>query len=184
MSFFLREAVPADAPALASVHTAIWRETYAGLMPPDFLHRMTDGAARERRTVRWAANVEDPAHLVLVAEQAGKVVAFASAGPPNDHPGIEAELYTLYALKAAHGQGLGRALLREVMARLLARGQRSLALWVLADNPTRGWYVRQGGREAGEKVVALPDGGELHEVRLVWNDLSATAAASAPPRRA
>lgn len=144
---------------------------------------MTDEAARERRTARWAENLADPAHLVLVAERAGEVVAFASAGAPGDHPGVDGELSTLYALKDVHGQGVGRALLREVMARLRARGARSLALWVLADNPTRGWYVRQGGREAGERVVPVV-GGELREVRLVWDGLSATAAASAPPRRA
>jgi hypothetical protein len=94
--FTVRPAAPADAPAIAHVHGTSWRETYTGLMPVDFLTRMTDDAARERRTANWLRDAADPAQVVLVAEQAGEVVAFASAGPPRDHPGVDAELYTLY----------------------------------------------------------------------------------------
>ena len=56
---------------------------------------------------------------------------------------------------------------------LYGRGHRTLALWVLDTNPTRAWYARQGGHEAGEKTEPLPGGAELHEVRLVWDDLAA-----------
>lgn len=147
-----------------------WRETYAGLLPGDFLTRMTGDAMRERREASWRQTLAGGQELVLVGEVEEQVVAFASAGPPRDHPGVDAELYTLYALRQAQGLGLGRALLREVAARLAARGHRSLALWVLDMNPTRAWYLRQGGREDGAKTVPIP-GGELREVRLVWDDL-------------
>lgn len=169
--FTVRPAAPADAPAIAHVHVTSWRETYAGLMPEDFLTRMTDSAARERRAANWLRDAADPAQVVLVAEQTGQVVAFASAGPPRDHPGVDAELFTLYALRAAQGRGVGRALLAALARELAARGQRSLALWVLDVNPTRQWYMRQGGREQGEKMQAIP-GGELRELRLVWDDLA------------
>ncbi len=142
-----------------------------GRMPEAFLERMTDGAMQERRTTNWTRDVTDPTQVVLVAERDGEVVAFASAGPPRDHPGIDAELYTLYALKAAQGQGLGQALLAAVARVLEERGDRSLALWVLAGNPTWEWYLRRGGREAGEKTVTVP-AGELREVRLIWDDLT------------
>lgn len=168
--FDLRTATPADAPALAQVHVTSWREPYAGLLPGDFLARMTDGAMRERREASWRQALAQGQETVLVGERAGKVVAFASAGLPRDHPGVDAELYTLYALREAQGQGLGRALLAGVAARLAAQGHRSLALWVLDVNPTRAWYVRQGGREDGAKTVPIP-GGELREVRLVWDNL-------------
>lgn len=172
MPFTLRPAAPPDAPALAHIHTTSWRETYAGLMPEDFLARMTDEAARQRRQASWERTLAEGRELVLVAEQDGEVVAFASGGPARDHPGVDAELYTLYALQAAHGQGLGRALLHALARELGAGGAHNLALWVLDMNPTRQWYARQGGREAGQKVVALPGGAELREVRLVWDDLA------------
>lgn len=147
-----------------------WRETYAGLLPDGFLARMTDDAMRDRREANWHNTVSEGRETVLVGERAGEVLAFASAGPPRDHPGVDAELYTLYALREAQGLGLGRALLAEVARQLCEQGHRSLALWVLDVNPTRAWYARQGGREDGAKTVPIP-GGELREVRLVWDDL-------------
>lgn len=171
--FSIRPATPEDAPALARVHVLSWQETYPGQMPPAFLERMTDGAALERRTANWARITAEPGQTVLLAEREEAVVAFASAGPAQDHPGVDGELYALYALRAVHGNGVGRALLRAAARELRAQDRRALALWVLDVNPTRGWYLRQGAREAGEKTVPLPEGGELREVRMVWDDLGA-----------
>ncbi|WP_029477772.1 GNAT family N-acetyltransferase [Deinococcus frigens] len=162
----IRPATRADAPAIARIHTTSWRETYAGLMPEDFLDRMTNEEARQRREANWQRTISQELETVLVAGQDGNVVAFASAGPARDHPGYDAELMTLYALKSAQGQGLGRALFGEMLWTLQAGGVQNLALWVLDANPTRGWYLRQGGQEAGEKTE-----GQLREVRIVWDAL-------------
>lgn len=162
----IRPATPADAPAIARVHVTSWRETYAGLMPDEFLERMTNDEMRQRREMGWERTLSQRLETVRVAEQEGVVVAFASAGPARDHPGFEAELMTLYALKSAQGQGLGRALFGDMVRTLRADGVQNLALWVLEANPTRQWYLRQGGREAGEKLD-----GELREVRVVWDEL-------------
>lgn len=166
----LRPARPDDAGAIASVHVASWRHTYAGRMPPGFLERMTDAAARERREANWTRTLEEGRERVWVATQGGAVVGFASAGKPQDHPGRDAELFTLYTLPEVQGRGRGRALLGAVAGELRAAGARDLALWVLEDNPARAWYRRQGAREDGHKAVAVP-GGELREVRMVWDDL-------------
>ncbi|MBZ9713375.1 GNAT family N-acetyltransferase [Deinococcus multiflagellatus] len=171
----IRPATLQDAPAIAAIHTGSWRETYAGLMPADFLARMTDDAQRGRRAAFWAQNIAAGQDAVLVAEDAGAVIAFASAGAPRDHEGYDAELFTLYSRRAVQGRGTGRALLRAVADTLQARGAQSMALWVLDVNPTRHWYARQGAAEAGEKVQPIP-GGELREVRMVWADLSTVAA--------
>lgn len=162
----IRPATPADAPAIARIHVTSWRETYAGLMPDEFLERMTGEEMRGRREMSWERTISQQLETVLVAEQDGEVVAFASAGPARDHPGFEMELMTLYALKSAQGRGLGRALFGEIVRTLKVDGAQNLALWVLDANPTRGWYLRQGGREAGEKTE-----GELREVRIVWDTL-------------
>ncbi|CAM3487128.1 GNAT family N-acetyltransferase [Deinococcus saxicola] len=163
----IRLATPADAPAIARIHVTSWRETYAGLMPDDFLERMTNEEMRQRREASWQRTITQGLETVLVAEQDGNVVAFASAGAARDHPGYEAELMTLYALKSVQGQGLGRTLFGELVQKLKADGVQTLALWVLDANPTRQWYLRQGGREAGEKTE-----GELREVRIVWDALA------------
>lgn len=162
----IRPAGPADAPAIARIHVTSWRETYAGLMPDDFLDRMTGEDMRSRREASWERILSQELETVRVAEQDGTVVAFVSAGPARDHPGFEAELMTLYALQSVQGRGLGQALFGAVVQTLRAEGIQNLALWVLDTNPTRAWYLRQGGREAGEKLD-----GALREVRVVWDRL-------------
>ncbi|PNY81713.1 GNAT family N-acetyltransferase [Deinococcus koreensis] len=167
----IRPATPQDAAAIAGVHVRSWQETYTGLMPAAFLARMTDEAMRQRRETGWRQTIDQRREAVLVAEQGGQLVAFASAGDPRDHPGFDAELSTLYALRRVQGQGIGRALFQSTVQALAARGARTLALWVLDVNPTRQWYARQGAREAGKKVEVIA-GGELREVRMVWDDLT------------
>ena len=175
MPVTVRPARPDDAPAIAAVHTGSWAQTYPGLVPDEFLSRMTDAAARERRTATWAQAIGLPGQPVYVAELAGEVVGFTSGGPPRDHPGFDAELYTLYSLRRVQGRGVGRALLLALARDLYPAGAHSMALWVLDLNPTRGWYLRQGAREHGEKTVPVP-GGQLREVRMVWSSLAALAA--------
>lgn len=167
--FTIRRAVEGDAPAIAHIHVQSWRETYTGLISPEFLDRATNEAARQRREESWRATIAKNLEDVFVAEQGGEVVAFASVGPARDHPGYDSELMTLYSLKRVQGQGIGKALLHAVIGQVQADGGDNLALWVLATNPTRQWYAAQGAREAGEKVD-----GELTEVRLVWDRLMAT----------
>ncbi len=172
MPTIIRPAQPADAPGIALVHTWSWQETYRDLIPDDLLDRMTSEEARERRETGWARTTSAGKTLVYVADQGGQIVAFASAGAPRDHPGYDTELYTLYSLRRVQGHGLGRALLQTVARATGAAGANNMALWVLSSNPTRQWYARQGATEAGEKTE---DG--LHEIRMVWNDLSSLTAA-------
>ena len=163
----IRPARPEDAPGIAHVHTQSWRETYQGLMPDDFLARATSEEACAGRQTNWVHTIERQLEQVVVAEQDGEIVAFASVGPARDHPGYDQELMTLYSLKRVQGQGVGKALLRAAAAEARQSGARHMALWVLAQNPTRWWYAAQGAREAGEKQE-----GELTEIRMVWDDLS------------
>lgn len=170
----LRAAVPDDAAQMADVHIQSWRETYAGLMPPGFLARMTDDRMRELREANWRRTIHDGDEEVYVAVRGGQVVAFASGGALRPHmviPGdYAAEVYTLYALKEVQGQGLGRRLLSEVARGLHGRGYRGMALWVLASNPTRQFYNHLGGVELGQKTEETRFG-PLVEVALGWRHL-------------
>ncbi|THF83618.1 GNAT family N-acetyltransferase [Deinococcus sp. KSM4-11] len=166
MPTLIRPATPDDAPGIAHVHVMGWRETYTGLMPEDFLARMTDDDMRTRRTAMWLDRLSGDRGGVVVATTARGVVGFAAVGPPRDHPGYDAELGALYTLREVHGYGTGRALLQAAAQAAWNGGARNLALWVLDVNPTRAWYARQGAREAGSKTD-----GPLTEIRMVWDDL-------------
>jgi hypothetical protein len=41
MSLVIREAAPADAPGIARVHVDTWRTTYQGIVPDQFLARLS-----------------------------------------------------------------------------------------------------------------------------------------------
>ena len=70
MDPLIRPATPEDAAAIASVHVQSWQETYAGLIPPDFLAHMTSAEMRERRAASWRATIDQAREAVRVAEQA------------------------------------------------------------------------------------------------------------------
>lgn len=173
MAFIIRHAVISDAPTIASVHTQCWTESFSDLMPSSYMARMTGERARHRRTYLWTEQIREKRLLtgqqvvVLLAQNHGRVIGFASGGDPRDHPGYDKELMTLFVLKAHHGQGVGKGLLGRFMDEVSDAGGESLALWVLATNPARSWYARQGAKEAGHRPLSF-DGHDLHEVRMVW----------------
>lgn len=163
----IRRATPEDAPAIARVQVASWQSTYAGLLPAEFLARLPDTLAA--RAERWAGLVCEPDQATFVAEHGGEVVAFVSGGPARDFPGLSGELYAIYALEPAQGRGDGRRLVRALAGALLDLGHPDLMLWVLADNPARGFYQHLGGSEVGRQDLRL-GGVVLPEVAYGWRN--------------
>jgi GNAT superfamily N-acetyltransferase len=166
----IRPATERDVDAIARVHVESWRSTYQGIVPDAYLAglRVEDRAAMWRRVLGEYADV----HAVFVAEMpdAG-VVGFASSGPTRDNSlPFDRELYAIYLLAEWHGRGLGRQLIRAIVADLAALGTGSLCLWVLAANPSRGFYERLGGRALRTQQIEI-GGATLDEVAYGWDDL-------------
>ena len=84
----------------------------------------------------------------------------------------DAQVFTLYLLNSAQGQGAGRELVWALAAELAARGNRSLLLWVLANNPARALYEHLGGAVVGERTEKV-GGAVLNEVAYGWKGLGA-----------
>ena len=166
----LRPAKPADARAIARIHVETWRTTYPGMVPDQTLIGMTvDGkAASWRRALSRLPTRE----IMLLAEDAeAGPVGFASAGPNRDgRLAFAGEVQTLYVLPDWQNQGIGRQLLQGCFARLADNGFASAVIWVLADNPSRFFYERMGGKRAGERDEHLW-GALLHEVAYGWASL-------------
>jgi GNAT superfamily N-acetyltransferase len=102
----------------------------------------------------WLADPQ-PGWWVFVAEEAERVVGFASVGDSRDERG-KGELSAIYVLPEAWGFGAGSALMASALEEL--RGYSSATLWVLEDNPrARGFYEREGW---------ILDGGRREEVIL------------------
>jgi GNAT superfamily N-acetyltransferase len=165
----IRLASLADAFGIARVHVSSWRSTYRGIVPEAVL----DGLSVEDRSVRWTQNLAqdvDKGWFTLVAEDAGRVVGFASAGPErSEDPVFTGELGALYLLATHQRLGLGRRLVSEAARRLREAGMDSMLIWVLRDNPSRGFYEALGGQYVRRRVLAI-GGVDLVEVAYGWKD--------------
>jgi ribosomal protein S18 acetylase RimI-like enzyme len=155
----VRPARLGDVSAMARVHVRSWQQTYRGLMSDEILDDPSFVSRRERL---WTAALSDERYAknrVAVAEQCGRVVGIAMAGPPtNDDSSLAAHLYVLYLLDAYHGSGAGTELLEAVIA-----PTESASLWVADPNPrAQAFYRKHGFRPDGTHRVE--DG--VREIRM------------------
>lgn len=159
----LRPAVPADAGAIAAVHSASWRDTYAGFVPgglPDTLE------AGHRALWDRALVPDGRLRLVLVATRAGEIEGFAATHPDPDDPGTD-HLAALHVRPDRRSAGIGACLMRELADRLFALGRRRLWCFVLAGNDAaRRFYARLGAVEGERAAVPLIEGVVVEDLRL------------------
>ncbi|MEO8813086.1 MAG: GNAT family N-acetyltransferase [Caulobacteraceae bacterium] len=160
-------AGPGDDIALARVHVDAWRETYTGLLPRAYLDAMNP----RLHARRWRTLLSRPrtGEVVLAAEGPAGLVGYCHGAST----GREAEVFTLYLLRAAQNGGTGRRLLAATARVLAADGADRLRIRVLNRNGrARGFYEHLGGRAAGERAVGGWGGG-LVETCYVWDDIAA-----------
>jgi ribosomal protein S18 acetylase RimI-like enzyme len=173
LTYAIVPAGPGDAADLARVHVRAWRETYPGMLPQVYLDRMSV-AVHARR---WRRRLMEGTEITLAAETPQGLVAYCSGDWTRDgaRPG-EAEISTLYVVKAAQRVGLGKRLLIAVARALAARGATSLVIWVLRDNvKARGFYEALGGACSRERDEPI-GGGIVASVAYRWTDLKALTA--------
>ena len=182
----VRRARLADAASIGAVHVAAWRSAYPGILPDDFLSRLSaprqaayyDHAIRdEGRTTLHVASVSG----VDLGPRGGtsRIVGFASSGRARGAYAAlgDGEIETLYVLDDFRERGLGRRLLRAAALHLAEQGCRSAFLWVLRDNPSRWFYARLGGRPVAEDTVRVA-GTDMMQTAYVWNPIDTLAQAT------
>lgn len=149
----IRAALPGDARAIAEVHVAVWRSTYAGLMPDEVLQDLSV----ERRQTMWTDILTAHADILpaLVAEGSGiGICGFGNCGPLRGDPvpGFDGEFKTLYLLPAYQRRGIGRGLFCRLATLLAERGHGSAIAWVLAGNPAFAFYEAMGGELCAQRA--------------------------------
>ncbi|KOX07262.1 GNAT family N-acetyltransferase [Nocardiopsis sp. NRRL B-16309] len=162
----IRRAGVGDAEAVAGVQVRSWRAAYRGIMPQSFLDGMDTGR-RADRWARWIGDAEGPREAMLVAEEAGSVVAFANFGPLEDAPDVP-EVAAFYSVPEVWGTGVNQRLMGAVTDALAAGGYTEAVLWVLSANDrARRFYTAQGWRsgEAVERWGPI-NGVYVHRVRF------------------
>lgn len=163
----VRPATLQDVPSIARVHVDAWRETYQGVLPSEFLQSLSY-ESREEQWRRALSNPSSRVHLHVMQEKGGSVGGFVAVGPERgEMEDYDGELYAIYLLKQYQGLGYGRKLFAGGARALVNEGFRSLVLWVLEDNLTRGFYKHLGGSVVGQKMIEV-GGGEYAAVAYGW----------------
>ena len=160
----IRRAAPADAMALAEMHTRAWQVAYRGIVPDGFLDAM-DVAARAARYTLGATGPADPRTWIAVEGDRVLGGVTVSSSRDEDVPGL-GEVRSLYVHPDAWGTGVGRALMAQG-ERLLAReGFTEAILWVLeANRRARRFYEIAGWRPDGARKAFEIAAREIPEVR-------------------
>ena len=172
----VREALPSDAAAIAKVHVDAWRSTYHGVLSAEFLEGLS--YEQRKRVCQVALDDHRGGNFIHVAEDdRGKIVGFVACGREREQKGTyEGEIYAIYLLAEHQGKGWGKRLFQEAAERLVAEGMHSMMLWVLAENPTRGFYEALGGAALDAKDIEI-GGATLVEVAYGWDSLEAIVSA-------
>ena len=175
----IRNAVLADADAVAAIHAASWRRHYRGAYADSFL----DGDISADRRDVWNQRLNEPGSgCTLVADDGGTPVGFLHV-VFDENARWGSLVDNLHVVFARQRCGLGTALLRSA-ARAAAAGATSgrLYLWVLEQNTAaQAFYRARGGSPVEEALVAPPGGvasrlaGNPRKLRFAWPDVETLA---------
>jgi ribosomal protein S18 acetylase RimI-like enzyme len=160
----LRRATPDDAPALAGVHVAAWRQAYRGIVPDRYL----EGFTVENRTRRFREFLSDNTAETYAAEHGGRIVGFLTLGgcrdPDVDQASI-GEIWGIYVSPEHWRRGVGRFLCEQGQNLLASRDFTIATLWVLeANSQARSFHEAMGFQRDGA-TKELPLGIPLTAIR-------------------
>jgi ribosomal protein S18 acetylase RimI-like enzyme len=143
----IRTAAVDEADVLADLHVRCWQETYAGIMPASYLANLK--AADRVETWRSLLVMPDRFVQVAGAEPCGFVMSGPRRASMPDH--ADGEIYSIYLLQAAQGQGLGKTMFLAAQSDWRDRGGQALQLSVASANVgARRFYERMGGVAVGQ----------------------------------
>jgi GNAT superfamily N-acetyltransferase len=171
----IRQAGFDDSDAIARIHVAGLRASYAGLAGQDYLDSLDETA----KTADWRRWFDEGLTTTLLAcDDQGAGVGFVSFGrlrtPPPGlspiRPLYSAEIYGIYLLPAVWRQCIGRLLLAQAATHLRAMKHKSLCLWVVDGNKqAHAFYKALGGQRIGKKKIEI-GGRTLSDIAYGWRD--------------
>ena len=165
MKFTIRKASPQDIAALIQVHKLTWLATYPsvefGITEKDIAEKDFDNP---ERATKWAERLKRSDLVIFVAEINTNVVGFAEIqlGEEKNH------LETIYILPNYQGCGLGKALLRQIIA--VADKDKSITLQVATYNQKAiSFYQKNGFVKSGQDIppYILPNGKKIPLLEMV-----------------
>jgi GNAT superfamily N-acetyltransferase len=116
------------------------RAAFTDLLPPG--HEFP-----EPDPERWYALIEDPAVLMLIAEEHGELVAFSTSGECRDPdaPADVGEIRSLFVAAGRWRRGVGSALLAAALESLHDQGYTQASLWSFDANERANAFYEANG---------------------------------------
>jgi GNAT superfamily N-acetyltransferase len=159
-----------DCEIVAGVHALSWGLAYRGILPDAYL----DHEVNADRLTHWQRRLSAPSanDVGVLALQDGHPVGFAFA-IRDEHAHWGSLLDNLHVRSGERGRGIGRGLMRQLVAKLLSAGSTSgLHLWVYdANRSARRFYESLGGKIVHTEIANTPGGGQARAHVYAWASL-------------
>lgn len=165
----IKKASEEDIKSIARVYIDGWKTTYPGLVPDDYLDRLSYEEAEQK----WLnfLNHENEPFIYIAMNDVGKIIGFAS-GKSSDDENFDGELYSLYLLQECRGLGVGKQLVSAIAKHFKEKGIASMLVWVMERNKSGlGFYERMGGKEYLHRKSEF-GGMVVDDVAYGWKDVS------------
>lgn len=161
----IRPAVESDLKEVARVQIMSNKSTYKGIMPDSYLSALDVDVKHQEWINRFENSIGNES-LYVIETNSRQIVGFylLSERPTNDI--ADRELLSVYILSENQGQGIGRQIFRAIKDKYESDHVKSMMLWTLKDNPSRGFYERMGGELSGTRTIVR--GSELQQVAYKW----------------
>lgn len=161
-----RKATPADAPAIARIHTINWQQNYRGAFTDEFL----DDELPAAHLAEWRKKFQDNDDRMFLecAVDGDEIIGFLCGYADHDAE-WGAFIDNLHVTTAAQGRGVGAMLMMRFGKWLDDNDPESpIYLFVLESNTAaERFYQRIGGQNAGVVIEEL-HGCTVRSLRYVW----------------
>lgn len=157
----IREANPADAPAIGAVQAEAWRVGFSDIFDPEDLTWLVE----RRRTTRWPATFADPTladTTLLVASRSARILGYVHFGLSRTEPDGPREIYSFNVHPDDWGSGAAAALMEAAGATMVAQGHTAIHLWTWEEaGRARHFYEKIGFQPTGRTRREGPECGPI-----------------------
>ena len=137
-----------DSAAMGRIYCEAWKKAYDGIVPGEFLERLTPEMAAPPPERISPDNC-------FVYDTGDGAIGLVSFGPCRDEAANgAAEIYSIYVLPVNWKSGIGSQLFAAAKDKLAYAGYKKLILWTLTENSrARAFYEKMGMREYSKRTT-------------------------------
>lgn len=135
----LKKAKESDIPIIQEIAQITWQPTYV----PIIGQKQVDYMLKKMYSTGALQQLLSSGHQFLIANQGSKHVGFVCFSREEDENDAF-HIHKLYVMPDAHGQGIGKFLMNEVLNKVREDGGRFLRLNVNRNNKAKAFYEKAG----------------------------------------